>query len=93
MDLHQLYYQNVYNRKYNKKHGVCSDTGYDALKIVMRAINKDKAYSGTDFRDSFYKMKGFEGAAGSTTFDKNGDVEKEFIFKIVEGQQTKNYGN
>ncbi|KAA0222299.1 hypothetical protein EDS67_27215 [candidate division KSB1 bacterium] len=72
-----------YKQTYNKEPGVCSDTGYDALRIIAWAMNSG-ARSSQEIKDQLLKLKDFSGAAGSTTFDENGDVLKPFIFKKVE---------
>ncbi len=71
-----------YQGLYSVEPGVCSDTGYDALRIVAWAI-KHGGFKSEDIKDQLYKVSDFPGAAGSTTFDNNGDVIKPFIFKIV----------
>lgn len=75
-----------YKEKYNREPGVCSDTGYDALKIIIWAMDKS-GVSGLNVQKQLLKLKNFPGAAGLTTFDENGDVIKPFIFKKVESQQ------
>jgi branched-chain amino acid transport system substrate-binding protein len=73
-----------YKERFNKEPGVCSDTGYDALKIIVWAMSQG-AFSGSEIQKQLLKLKDFPGAAGLTTFDKNGDVIKPFIFKTVKG--------
>lgn len=72
-----------YKQTYDKEPGVCSDTGYDALRIIAWAM-ANGARSSQEIKDQLLKLKDFPGAAGSTTFDENGDVLKPFIFKTVE---------
>ncbi len=76
-------FQARYESKYGKKPGVCSDTGYDAVRIIASVI-KGGARTGTDIRQGLTQIKDFPGAAGATTFDKNGDVVRDFIFKKVQ---------
>jgi len=77
-------FRSSYTKTYAKEPGVCSDTGYDALRIVALAI-EEGADSGLQIRDRFRMMKGFPGAAGPTTFDSHGDVVRPFSFKKIEG--------
>ena len=79
-----------YFKKFNKQPGVCSNTGYDAIRIVFYAI-KNGARSGNEFREFFHKIKDFDGAAGITTFDENGDVVRPFVFKTVKDSRFVNY--
>lgn len=72
-----------YKEKFNKEPGVCSDTGYDALKIVCWTIDRTTEISGSAIQLQLLKLKDFPGAAGATTFDSNGDVVRDFIFKKI----------
>jgi branched-chain amino acid transport system substrate-binding protein len=78
-----------YTQKFNREPGVTSDTGYDALKIIVWAMNQ-AGTSSEEVRRQLLTMKDFPGAAGLTTFDKNGDVIKPFIFKEVKGGKFEN---
>lgn len=71
-----------YKQKFSRDPGVTSDTGYDALKIIVWAMNQ-AGTSAEDVRHQLLTLKDFPGAAGLTTFDKNGDVIKPFIFRTV----------
>ena len=71
-----------YKDRYNRMPGVCSDTGYDALKIIVWAMNQS-GVSGPAIQSQLLKLSDFPGAAGVTNFDENGDVIKSFIFKTV----------
>lgn len=75
-----------YRTMFGKEPGVCSNTGYDALRILVWAINQG-GYSGPEVQKQLLKLKDFPGAAGSTTFDENGDVIRPFIFKTVKDGQ------
>jgi len=75
-----------YKEKFKREPGVCSDTGYDALKIIVWSMSQ-AGTSGPEIQRQLTKLKDFPGAAGLTTFDKNGDVIKPFIFKKVQNQQ------
>ena len=76
-------FQVKYKKKYNRDPGVCSDTGYDALKIIVWAMRKG-ALSADQIRQQLLMLKDFPGTAGLTTFDENGDVIRPFVFKKVE---------
>lgn len=78
-------FRNKYMSKFNKQPGVCSDTGYDALKLIVEAI-KSNGYSSDGIKSYFLNLKDFNGASGMIEFDKNGDVLKPFSFyKISTG--------
>lgn len=71
-----------YKQKFNRDPGVTSDTGYDALKIIVLAMNQSGT-TGSEIQRQLLTLRDFPGAAGSTTFDKNGDVVKTFLFKKI----------
>lgn len=75
-----------YKQKFSRDPGVTSDTGYDALRIVVWAMNQ-AGTSAEEVRHQLLTLKDFPGAAGLTSFDKNGDVIKPFIFKQVKNGQ------
>jgi len=75
-------FNDKYKQKFSRAPGVTSDTGYDALKIIVWAMNQGGT-SAEEVRQQLLTLKDFPGAAGITTFDKNGDVIKPFIFRTV----------
>ncbi len=78
-----------YKQKFSRDPGVTSDIGYDALKIIVWAMNQ-AGTSAEEVQHQLLTLKDFPGAAGLTTFDKNGDVIKPFIFKEVKGGKFEN---
>lgn len=78
-----------YKEKYGKAPGVCSNTGYDAIRIIIKGLNEG-IRTGTEFKSYLNDLEDFSGAAGETTFDKNGDVVRDFAFRIInDGNQIK----
>jgi branched-chain amino acid transport system substrate-binding protein len=75
-------FRSQYVKTYQKEPGVCSDTGYDAVRIVAWAFGQNAA-TGTQIREKMAALKDFPGAAGRTTFDANGDVVRDFSFLEV----------
>jgi branched-chain amino acid transport system substrate-binding protein len=84
-------FREVYKREYGRDIGEtpadCSDTGYDAVIIVANVLRElvaeNKPLTGPEIRQKLRALKNFTGAAGDTTFDKNGDAVKEIVFKQV----------
>lgn len=52
---------------------------YDALMILVAAIERAGTNDRTAIRDELAKTSGYEGVTGGTTFNKIGDPIKEFI--------------
>jgi branched-chain amino acid transport system substrate-binding protein len=79
-------FKKKYANAYGEQPGVTSDTGYDAIRIIAYAIEHG-GYSGPQIRAVLATLKDFPGAAGPTTFDSHGDVNREFEFiKIANGK-------
>jgi len=68
------HFVSAYRRKYNEDPDIYSAHGYDALKLLVHAMNESKGSRPDDVRLGLNGIHDYEGAAGLTTFDKNGDV-------------------
>lgn len=75
-------FRESYLAAYQKQPGVCSDSGYDSVRIIAWAI-KIAGKDGSAIQRQLTQLRDFAGAAGITTFDSHGDVIKPFIFKVV----------
>lgn len=73
-----------YYSKYSKGPGLTSDTGYDAIKMIVLTIKLGGGFSGDDIKEGLYKIKDFHGASGIMSFDRNGDVVKPIGLKTVQ---------
>jgi branched-chain amino acid transport system substrate-binding protein len=71
-----------YRSRYDVDPGVCSDTGYDAVRIIAWAFDQG-AFTGEKIMQALRQLKDFPGAAGATTFDSHGDVARPFEFKTI----------
>lgn len=83
-----------YKELYGKTPDGFAANGYDAMNILIIAVDacqkegaiSDRAAMRTCIKDNLYKVKGYDGAGGITTFDSNGDVIKEIqVKKAVNG--------
>ncbi|MDD5148725.1 MAG: penicillin-binding protein activator [Candidatus ainarchaeum sp.] len=75
-------YKEKYYAKYNEIPEMISANAHDALMLLDYCFEK----TGNDvekIKACLYSIKDFEGASGTITFDKNGDVTKPLIVKIV----------
>jgi branched-chain amino acid transport system substrate-binding protein len=64
----------AYRAKYNEDPDIYAAHGYDALKLLAVAIESGGSAHPDDIRIGFSSIKNYEGAAGRTAFDENGDV-------------------
>ena len=79
-----------YKAKYGIAPGALSDTGYDALKLIVRAMSTD-GFSGPEIQRGLLKIRDYPGVAGKTTFDENGDIIKDFNLKVVKDGKFTDY--
>ncbi len=71
-----------FKNKYNYLPPLNAATGYDAVRILIYAIN-NVGYNANLIKDFLVHVKDFPGVSGKTTFDNNGDVAKPIILKII----------
>lgn len=74
-----------YKRFYGEEPGVTADAAYDAVMILVETIRK----VGDDpekVKNALYSID-LNGASGRIKFDENGDLIKNFVFKIVRNGQ------
>jgi branched-chain amino acid transport system substrate-binding protein len=76
-----------YENKYGESPGLISDTGYDAVYILARAIENSNKLSRESIQKSLKEIKIHKGASGYMEFDDNGDVIKPIGIKIIKGGQ------
>lgn len=79
-------FEEKYRSKYNKDGDIFAATAYDAVYILKKAI-EEGGYDAEGIKNALYRIKDFPGVTGSTTFDKNGDVKKPIMVKMVKDQK------
>jgi branched-chain amino acid transport system substrate-binding protein len=72
----------TFKKKYGKDPGILCDVGYDAGNLIIYAYQHG-AETADDIRKVFAELKNFQGASGEIKFDKNGDVHKPMILKMI----------
>lgn len=76
----------AFTKQYSEKPDIWAGYGYDSIKISALAIERGGTNS-DKIKQELYKIKGFPGVTGVTTFDKNGDVIKQLrILKVMHGK-------
>jgi branched-chain amino acid transport system substrate-binding protein len=76
---------NDFSKKHNEKPNIWAAYGYDAVNIAALAMTKGDIKSEV-IRDNLYKITNFLGVTGNTSFDSNGDVNKELKILMVSKQ-------
>lgn len=81
--------QKIFREKYKKRYGMIPNmlaaNAYDALKILVKAIEKcgGDAKNVECIKNELYKVRNYHGASGVLSFDENGDVHKPIIIKTI----------
>ena len=73
----------AYRARYSEEPDLYAAHGYDALKILVRAIDAHGSARPDEVRLGLDAIEDYEGAAGRTTFDKNGDVLRQPRIMII----------
>ncbi len=85
-------FESKFQTKYGEKPTVYAAYAYEAGKIVGKILSA-AAYTGEGIRDRLYTLRDFKGITGYTSFDKFGEVNKEFYMYVVrKGQFVLNNG-
>jgi len=75
----------AYRGKYDQDPDIYAAHGYDALKILVHAINGAASAHPRDLQVMLAGIHDYPGAAGLTTFDKNGDVVRHPRILLIRG--------
>jgi branched-chain amino acid transport system substrate-binding protein len=71
-----------YRARFKEGSQMYAANSYDALKIILLGMEKS-GESGEQIKNALYTIKDYPGVTGITTFDKNGDVKKPVMVKVV----------
>ncbi len=73
----------AFQQKYGKEPGIGANAGYDAVKMIAKAIELSGEYTGEGVRKGLNRLEEYRGSSGIMTFDENGDVHKPIGFKTI----------
>ena len=76
----------AYRDRYQATPDIFAGLSYDAAKIVALAMQQG-GFQSEQIKNAIYKVQGFHGVTGLTTFDSNGDVTKPIGLKTLKEQQ------
>lgn len=80
----------AYKAKYNNKMpDAMAILGYDSMKLMADAIQRAGSTDGPKVRDALAATKGYPGASGAITIDKNHNAEKPIVILKIENGQFK----
>jgi len=72
-----------YRSRYGEDPDLYAAHGYDALKLLVQAINATESTRPDEVRIGLNGIHDYDGAAGKTTFDRNGDVLRHPRMMII----------
>lgn len=72
-----------YINKYGVKADILGGYGFDVINITLRALRNGNISD--SIKKNLYGISNFQGVTGKTSFDQNGDVDKELKIMIVKG--------
>ena len=84
---HAVRFQVAFREKYGESPGITADVGYDAVKMIARAIEKANGTSGDAIRRGLNLLEDHPGVSGTMTFDERGDVHKPMGIMQVRNQR------
>lgn len=76
----------AYRAKYNEDPDIYAAHGYDAVKIILTAMENAEATHPRSVNNAMMGIENFQGAAGTTSFNSDGDVVRyPRIFIVRDG--------
>lgn len=81
-----------YKEKFNREPQNFAANAYDAVIIVVRAIEK-YGYSSDGIKKGLYEIKDYHGASGVFTMDENGDIEQKMSIMIIRNGRAQPYSD
>lgn len=86
-------FKEIYKTKYKEDPQILTDVAFDAMNILLNAIEKGEVKNGMVLKDFLSNMPEYKGASGQIKFDKDGNVHKGMILKMVKDNKFVEYGN
>ena len=81
----------AYREKYGEDPDIYAAHAYDALKLLVEAMTKGDSSHPDDLKSSLLGIRNYEGAAGKTDFDQNGDVVRYPRIFIIQDERITPY--
>ncbi|MDR0602801.1 MAG: ABC transporter substrate-binding protein [Bacteroidales bacterium] len=79
----------LYQTKYNATADILGGYGYDVVNIAGKSLQNGNIADA--IKNNLYQIKDFPGVTGTTTFNSNGDVDKELRIMTVKGGKFEPY--
>ena len=76
-----------YRERYGEDPDVWAAHGYDAVRLALRAFRDAKRWRPESLREALSAIDDYDGAAGPSAFDANGDVMRYPRLLVVREQE------
>lgn len=76
-------FRELYKTKYNEDPQILTDVAFDAMNILLKSVDEGNVINGKMLKEYLSSMPEFDGASGNIKFDKDGNVHKGMILKMV----------
>lgn len=75
----------LFEDMYATKPGVIEATAYDTAMMLFQIVNRPEILSRTAIREELLSIRDYPGVTGLTSFDENGEAQKELSLLRIEG--------
>ena len=76
----------LYRENFESDPGILAATGYDTMEIVKNLLANNLMISREDLQKGLSGLHDFDGVTGRTSFNMEGEVEKEPILLTISGK-------
>lgn len=77
----------AYNERYKHQPSALATVGYDAAKLLADAIRRAKGDTPEAIRDAIQDTKGFQGASGTITINKDRNADKPIVIVQIKDRK------
>lgn len=74
-----------FKNKFGRSPGIFQAHGYDSLMVIVSAMKISNSFEPSKIKEELYNIKGYQGASGTFSFERTGDVDKSAQILIVKG--------
>jgi ABC-type branched-subunit amino acid transport system substrate-binding protein len=83
---HVKAFVDLYRENFESDPGILAATGYDTMGVVKNLLANGLMISRDDFQKGLSELHDFDGVTGTTSFNMEGEVEKEPLLLTISGK-------
>ncbi|MGE0084783.1 MAG: penicillin-binding protein activator [Desulfococcaceae bacterium] len=77
----------LYQETYGETPGFIEALSYDTAMIVLKVLSDSRVRNPSGVRDALMNVRDYPGVTGQTSFDENGEAQKELFLLTIEGNR------